>query len=207
MDRLVTERTSLVFGRLVVSGARGALHGKRVALQAEQVHLIDVQQPGIRRTMRRMATRATFRLHRDVLVDERPLLIHVAFETNRVALRQSTNLAERGCAMHVVAVTALNKSLVNAMTVRLRKVSFRSDVTSETEIRLLLDQQVFRFCGVVRRMAVQTTYVVAGVHRTGEVALLVALTMATQATSIRLLLRQALKAYDFRDITAGSDVF
>jgi hypothetical protein len=56
--------------------------------------------------------------------------------------------------MHVVAVTTLNQSLINAMVIWFRKVSFGGDVAAKAKSRLRVDQQVLRFCRVVRRVAV-----------------------------------------------------
>jgi len=154
-----------------------------------------------------MATGATLRFHRHVFVDKWSLLIRVAFETGSVSLRQSTKLAQRGCAMHVVAVTALNQSLINAMVIWFGEVSLRGDVAAIAKSRLRVNQQMLRFCRVMGRVAVQAAHVAAGVHRSGEVALLVILAVATQATGIRFLLRQVFEADDFGDISPGCNVF
>jgi hypothetical protein len=188
VNRLVAQCAGLVFGRLIVSRAGGTLHGKRVTLQAQQVHLTYAQQARIGRAMRRVAARATLRLDRYMFVDKWPLFIRVAFKTDSVSLRQSANLAQRRRSMDVVAVTALNQSLINAMMMWLRKVRFRRDVAPKAKSRLRVNQQMFRFCRVVGRMTVQTAHIVTGVHGTAEVALLVILTVAAQASSIRVLL-------------------
>ena len=138
--------------------------------------------------MRRMATGATLRLDRYVFVDKWTLFIRVAFKADSVSLRQSANLAQRRRAMDVVAVTALNQSLIDAMMIRLRKVSLRGYVAAKAKGRLRVNQQVFRVCRVVGRMAVQAAHIVAGVHGTAEVALRVILTVATQAADVCVLL-------------------
>jgi hypothetical protein len=63
-------------------------------------------------------------------------------------------LAQRGRAMHVVAVTAPNESLINAMMIWFRKVSFLSNVASKTKSRLCVNEQVLGFLRVVGGMAV-----------------------------------------------------
>ena len=90
--------------------------------------------------------------------------------------------------MDVVAVTALNEPFINAMMIWFRKVGFGGDVAAKAKRRLRVNQQVFRFCRVVGRMTVQTAHIVTGVHGTAEVALLVILTVASQAASVCILL-------------------
>jgi hypothetical protein len=69
-----------------------------------------------------------------------------------------------------------------------------------------LNQQVFRFLGVMGGVAVYTADVVAGVCRTREVPLLVLFTMATQATSASFLLRQILETDDLADVSSTLNV-
>jgi len=88
-----------------------------------------------------------------------------------------------------MAITALNQSLINSMVKWFRKISFGSDVAAKAKSRLRVNQQVLGFCRVVGRVAIQAAHVVAGVHGTGEVALLVALTVAIQTASVRVLVR------------------
>jgi len=145
---------SLILSRLVVSRASRSLEGERVALQAQQIHLTDAQQPRIGRTVRRMAAGATLGLHRYMFVNERTLFVGVTFEADSVSLRHSLNLAQRGRAMHVVAITTLNQSLINAMVKWFRKVSFGSDVAAKAKGRLRVNQQVLGFCRVVERVAI-----------------------------------------------------
>ena len=90
--------------------------------------------------------------------------------------------------MDVVAVVALDQALVDAMAIRLSEISLRRDMTAIAEIRLGPDQQMLRLSGMVRRMAVQTADIVAGVCRYREVPLRMAFTVAGQAVIRRLLL-------------------
>jgi hypothetical protein len=75
------------------------------------------------------------------------------------------------------------------------------------ENRLRLNQQVFRFLGVMRRVAVETTDVVAGVCRTREVPLFVLFAMATQATSAGFLRRKLLEADNLGDVATTLYMF
>jgi hypothetical protein len=62
---------------------------------------------------------------------------------------------------------------------------------------------MLRFFGVMRRVAIQAPYIIAGVRRSGEVPLLMFCTVATQATGIGILLRHLLEANDLGHISAA----
>ena len=83
----VAKRASLVFLRLIVerrdSRSHG-VHGKCVALEAEQVHLAALQQAWIGGSVRRMASHTTFSLHRSVLKGEGARFVRVAIEADHV---------------------------------------------------------------------------------------------------------------------------
>ena len=64
--------------------------------------------------------------------------------------------------MNVVAVAALEQALRNPVVIRSREVGFGRGVASIAELRLFLDQQLLRFLGVMRGMAVEATDVIAG---------------------------------------------
>ena len=74
--------------------------------------------------------------------------------------------------MDVMAVAALNKAFVYSMVIRLREVGLRGCMTSVAEAGLCSNQEMLRFFGVVRRVAVQTSNIVARVSRCREVPLL-----------------------------------
>jgi hypothetical protein len=80
-------------------------------------------------------------------------------------------------------------------------------VAAVAESRLRLNQQVFRFLGVMRGVAVQTTDIIAGVRRTGKMSLFVLFAVATEATSAGFLLRQVLEADDLGDVATTLYMF
>src|SRR5208282_734039 len=126
-----------------------------------------------------MATAAAFGLHRHMLVDERSLLIGMALVANRIAARQSPQLPYGGCPMRVMAVTALNYSLIDAVVIRLGEIRFRRGMAAVAELRRALDQQVFTFFGVMGRMAVQAAHVTAGMSRFPEMRLRMTVAVAS----------------------------
>jgi hypothetical protein len=56
--------------------------------------------------------------------------------------------------MHIVAITASDKTFVHSVVIRLSKISFGSSVTPIAEIGLRSSEQMLGLFGVVRRMAV-----------------------------------------------------
>ena len=185
----MAHRARLVLGGLIMGRSRGTLDRERVALQAQQIHLAHAQETRIGRPMRHVTTATSFRLHRYMLKNERPLLVGVALDTNCVPTRHGPHLAEGGSAVDVVAVAALDEAFVYAMVIRLREVGLRVDVTSVAEFGLRRNQEVLRLFCVVGRVAVQAPNIVARVRRRGKVSLLMILTVATQAAGVGVLLR------------------
>jgi hypothetical protein len=113
--------------------------------------------------MRRVTTGTAFGLYRHVFIDERSLFVSMAFEANLVSVGKSPDLAQGGRAMSIVAIAALNQAFVDTMVIGLAKVSLCSRMAAVAESRLGLHQQVFRFLGVMRRVAIETTDGAAGV--------------------------------------------
>jgi hypothetical protein len=142
-----------------------------------------------------------------VFKDERSLLVGMAFEASCISAREGTHLAQGGSAVSIVAVAALNEAFVDAVVIGLRKVCLGSCVATVAESRLRLNQQVFRFLGVMGGVAVQTADIVAGVCRTRKVPLFVFFTMATQAAGACFLLRQVLETDNLGDVATTLYMF
>jgi hypothetical protein len=138
---------------------------------------------------------------------EGALLIAVALVTDCVATGQCPDLAQRDRSMCVVTIAALNQALVDPVTIGPREVSFRGSVTSVTEIGLGSNQQMLRGFGMMRRVTIQTAHIVAGMRGTGEVPLLVTITMTGQTPGARFLSRQPFKGDDLTDVTTTGYVF
>ena len=133
------------------------LRGEGVTLQAQQVHLAHAQKTWIRRTMRRVTTCTAVGLYGHMFIHKRSLFVDMAREANLVSIGKSPDLPQGGRAMSIVAIAALNQTFVDAVVIGLAKVSLGSRMAAIAESRLRLNQQVFRFLGVMRRVAVQTT--------------------------------------------------
>jgi len=187
MYRCVAHGACLVFGGLVVVGPGGPLRREGMTLQAQQVHLAHPQEARVGRTVGGVTTATAFRLDRYMLKNEGSLFVRMATGTNRIPCRHSPHLANGGRAMDVVAVAALDETFVYSMVIRLREVSLGGNMTSVAEIGLCLNEEVLRFFGVVRRVAVQAANIVARMRRCGEVALLVLFAVTTQAAGAGVL--------------------
>ena len=91
----MAQHARLEKARLVVERRRSrrpAEAGLRVALQAEQVYVAQLQHVGIRSAMHQMAGLAAINLHRLMLEYKRSLLVRVAREADRILGGRSAHL-------------------------------------------------------------------------------------------------------------------
>jgi hypothetical protein len=86
-----------------------------VALQAKHIDVAEFQHMRIRRTVRQMAGRASFHFHGGVFVNERTVLIDMAFITDGILSRRHAYLLGLDGPVHVVAIGALDEPLVDTM--------------------------------------------------------------------------------------------
>lgn len=140
MNLGVAHGASLIFRRLIVRGSGRPLGREGMTLQTEHVHQAYLQQPGIGGTMGRVTTAATLGLHRDMFVDERPLLVDVALVTNGIAAGQGPRLAHGRRPMRVMAVVALHQALVDPVVIGLGKIRHGRSVASVAQLGLALNQ-------------------------------------------------------------------
>ena len=122
--------------------------------------------------MRRVATAAALGLHRYMLVDERALLVDVALVADEIAAGEGLQLTDGSRPMRVVAVVALHQTLVDPVVIGFGKICFGRGMASVAQLRLLLNQQMLLFLGVMRRVAIQAADIAAGVSGFREVRLL-----------------------------------
>ena len=110
MNLHVTYSACLVLIRLVMKrrgAGRRESHRRRVALQAEAVHVAAYEQARIRRSVRKVARGATLSLDGRMLVNERPERIDVALGANGVLGRTGPNETRLEGAVRVVTVRTL----------------------------------------------------------------------------------------------------
>ena len=107
----VADGASLVLISLVMKrrcARRREIHGRRVALQAEAIHVVASQQARIRRSMRKMAQGTALSLDGRMLVNPWPGRIDVTLGADCVLCRTLLQHLRLESAMRVVAVTALD---------------------------------------------------------------------------------------------------
>src|SRR5580704_14182287 len=117
----MAEHARLEKARLVVERRRSrcpAKAGRRVALQAQQVHVAQLQHVRIGSAMHQVAGLAAVNLYRLVLEHKRPLLVRVALETHLILRGGSPHLPGLHRSMRIVAIGALNQSFINPMVER-----------------------------------------------------------------------------------------
>ena len=113
-----------------------SLGRKRVALQAQQVHLTHTQVTGVGRSVWRVATAAALGFYWYMFVDKRTCFVCVALGTDGVSGGQGPYLPQSRRSVHVMAVTALDKAFVDAMVVGFGEIGLRGGMTSIAELGL-----------------------------------------------------------------------
>ena len=172
----------------------------RVALQAEHVHIAHLQHVRVRSPVRRVASLAPLDLHRLVFEYERPLLVCVALEADKILSRRRPQLMRSLRPVRVMAVRALHQPFIYAMVERHVELRLLSQVARVAESGLRARQQMFRF-RVVRRMAGRARNVILRVDRIDRVLLLCrALQMAGQTPFVDLFRAGLFEEEQFRGV-------
>ena len=114
-----------------------------VALQTELRDVAARQHLVIGRAVRAVAHCAAFDFGRRVLINERPLLVGVAFDAGRINAHGQPGLLLLEAAVRVVAVAALHRAFEHAMMGRLRELRLHLVVARQTELRVVADQHLF----------------------------------------------------------------
>jgi len=128
-----------------------------VATQAQQVYLVLIQHSRVRRSVRGMAYRAAFNL-RLVLIDKRPLLVHVALVANFILPNRRAQLLSFESPMRIVAITALDQPFIHPVMKRARELRSYIQVAAVAELgRVFLQKEFSRF-RVMRGMAIDAGY-------------------------------------------------
>ena len=123
---------------------------------AEVVDARHVQEPCVLRTVRTVAAHAAFCLHRGVLVDKRSTHLRVALGADQIRIISGTQVAFLECAVHVVAICALDQTFVHLMMERHVECRFGVGMALEAESRLRSLEQRF-FLAAVNAVAAGAT--------------------------------------------------
>ena len=139
-----------------------------MARVAKVVDARHVQEPGVLRTMRTMAAHAAFCFDRGVLVDERPTHLRVAFGADQIRVISGAQVALLECAVHVVAICALDQAFVHLVMERHVECRFGVGMALEAESGLRGLEQRF-FLAAVNAVAAGAADVGLGVRRAHEI--------------------------------------
>ena len=191
MNLRVAHGARLIFSGLIVRWsdwfARRAVHVWRMAAKTQEVDVIYLQQPRIRRTMRRVARQARLIcLYRSMLKDERPHRVSVALGADRELSGGSANLMPGLGAVRIVAVGALDQSHLDPMPVGPSELGLLRGMTAEAQILLLFHQHEVHVSGFMRAVAGSATKAIRHVLRLGEILRLQTGLVALRADGGRL---------------------
>lgn len=151
-----------------------------MALQAEHVHIGDLQHVRVRAAVRRVASLASLDLHGFVFEDERPLFVGMALEARDLLRCRRPQLMRALRPMRIVAIGTRYKSFVYTMMERHIELWFLRQMAGIAKPRLRFGQEMFRL-RVVWGMARSARDVALGMDRIDRVLLVGrALQMASQ---------------------------
>ena len=98
-----------------------------------------------------------------MLVNERPLFLGVAFVADLVARGVGPQLFRPKRPVRAVAIVALDESLIHPVMKRPGELGAHIQVTAIAKFRCLRFHQKLAFFGVVRRVAIEASDIIAGV--------------------------------------------
>ncbi len=185
---------------------RAAEARRRVALQAKQIDVAQLQHVRIWSAVGQMARLASIHLHGRVLKHKRSLLVDVALEADCVLRGGSPHLVRLHRAVYVVAIGALDQTLIHSMMKRHVELGFLLEMAPIAKFGLGLYEQEIRIFTVMRRMAGDATDVIFRMHRVDCIHVLRAAGMADQAPCIYFFGRVFAKYENLRFVAPARDV-
>jgi len=206
----MAKRACLILHGLVVERGnrrRTRIDGQGMALQTQQVDLAALEQARIRGAVRSVAGGTTVDLYDRVFEYEWAGLVGVALETDGVACRCGAKLTRFESAVLVVAIRAFYKALVDPMVEGPGERLLHFQVARVTELRLLLTQQVLRFLGVMRIMAIGTSNIALQMRGASEIRMLRSVFVTAQAARATVFGGHVLEREDLGFVAAAFDVF
>jgi hypothetical protein len=203
----VAHRARLILSGLVVERGRArrcSIHIRRMTAKAQEVDVVDLQQAGVGRAMRRVTRQAAFiGLHRSVLENERPHFVSVAFGADRELTGGSSHLVTGLGPVRIVTVAALNESDIDTVPVRPGEFGLLRGMAPVAQLSLWFHQQEVDVLGSVGTVTVRACDAIGEVLGFGEVLGLQAGLVALGADRCRLRRTQLLKTNDLGDVSAA----
>lgn len=199
MNLCVTKRARLELSGLVMKRGRAGRIRKRrrMARQAQEVDVAQFQKVRIGRAVRRVARLATLDFHYLVLEDKRSLFVRVALKAREVLRGRTAQLVRPDSAMRIMTVSALDEPLIHAVVERHFKLRSFLKMAGVTELRLALHEKKLLDGGMMGRMAVDTTHLVAGMLRAQGIGMLGVFCVAIEAALIHFFGCRFIEAEDF----------
>ena len=178
--------------------------GRRVALQAQRVHIADVQQARVGGSVRRVAGDAAFGLDHGMLKDEWTRGLGVALGADRVLISGRLQLLGFERAMRIVTIAAGQQAFIHFVMERLRERGFHVGVAGVTELRLRDFEQIGFALEGMRAVTIDAAYLCAAMRGTLEVWMGAGVAGQTAACYLRG--RSVFKDEDFSFVAAARDV-
>ena len=176
---------------------------RAMALVAEGVDRRHIQQPRILRSVRCVATHASFRLDCGMLVHEWSACLGVALGANRILIRCGLEVVVPEGAVSIMAVAALDQTLIHLVVERHIECRLHVGVALEAERRLRSLEQCI-LLAVVDVVATGAADVGLGVRRTVKVGMRAS--VALQAGRVHLFRGGLGRVEDLCHIAAAFDV-
>lgn len=174
-----------------------------VALVAQRVDARHVEQAGVLRTMRAVASCAAFSLDGSVLINEWPAHFGVALGADRVLIGRRFQVAVPEGAVDIVAVAALDESFVDLVVERHIKCRLGIGMALETKRRLRSLQQSL-IVALVNGVTADAAYVCLGMRRAVEVGMRAG--VAAEALLVHFLGRVLRRVEDLGDVATTGHV-
>ncbi len=109
-----------------------------MALEAQQIYLATLQQAGVGRAVRGMASNATFN-DSVVLINKRPLLVRVALIADNILPRAGRpQLPSEKTSVLIMAIRAFQQPFIHLVMESPRELLLRLEMAAVTKLWLLL---------------------------------------------------------------------
>ena len=142
---------------------------RAMALIAQPVDVRHIQEPGILRSVRSVASQASLCLDRGMLVNKRPARLRVALCANRILVGRGLQVLAIERAMRIVAVGTLNQALVKLVVKGHIEGRFDIGMTLEAKGRLAGLEHGSLRSSLMHGVAADATHVGLSVRRAEEV--------------------------------------
>jgi len=139
-----------------------------MALIAELIDIGNIQQPRILRSMRSVASHASFALDCGVFEYEGSARLGVTLGADRIHVGGGLNVIASECTVNIMAVAALQQSFIHLVMEGHGEGRLDVSVAAIAELGLRGLQQMLLNSGIMNAMAAAATHATLGVGRTAQ---------------------------------------